>query len=129
MQTRMFGRGSVAAGEFLFKLTPSETVGQSRVYKEWGIVREALGWDLSHQLYSIRIGRCQDLYALGVEPSDIKKLGCWRSSTFERYLKTSKDDLRIMLRAKTAGASEEVTLKRLLRKARWTLELATFDSV
>ena len=129
MQARTFGRRAVAADKFIFKLTPTETVGQSRVYKEWGLIRETLGWDLSHQLYSIRIGRCQDLYALGVEPTDIKKLGCWRSSTFERYLKTSKDDLRVMLRAKTTGVSEEVTLKRLLRKAQLTLRSATFDSV
>ena len=125
---RSFGSATVAPSEFILKLSPGRTVGNSRLYREWALLRTTFGWDARHQIYSIRIGRCQDLYALGVEPSDIKKLGCWRSNTFERYLKTSKEDLRIMLRAKTHGISREVALQRMVSEANLRMRALTLTT-
>ena len=62
---------------------------------------DILGWDKKvHKPYSLRIGRAEDLFHIGLPLLTIQDLGCWRSSCFMKYIRPTAQDNLILLKGK-----------------------------
>ena len=98
---RRFGAAYIRNNAHIFWSGRDRIIAVAEMYDVWGDIRTQCGWqEESHQLYSLRCGRCEDLYCAGVAPEMIQRMGCWESLSFMRYLKTTAKDLLFMLKSK-----------------------------
>lgn len=98
--SKRMGSGQASDRSFIFRFSPSTIITQNQMYAEFNALKKFHHWSDRYQLYSIRIGRCQDLYVKGVSPEDIQQMGCWRSQSFMRYLKPTAENRLGMLKDK-----------------------------
>ena len=67
---------------------------------------DKLKWDKNiHKPYSLKIGRAEDLYYLGLPQLAIMDIGCWRTPCFMRYIRPSERDNLFLLKKKTNRCS------------------------
>jgi len=115
---RRFGSTYVRNNAHIFWAGPDRIIAINEMYDLWDDIRTHCEWDKeSHKMYSLRCGRCEDLYCAGVAPEMIQRMGCWESLSFMRYLKTTAKDLLFMLKRKRRA----YTLEDIARAAgiRW----------
>ena len=107
------GERYIAPDSFILWTGKRTILTMNQVYDEWALACAELEWNHDiHKVYSLRSGRCQDLYCAGLTPEDIKRLGCWRSNGMITYMRETAEDQLYMLRLRRKRA----TLKDLAKQ-------------
>ena len=91
-------------------------VTASKIRKWLAAQCDILQWDKNtHKPYSLKIGRAEDLYYLGLPQLAIMDIGCWRTPCFMRYIRPQERDNLFLLKKKTNRCSLTVLAKQNIK--------------
>ena len=90
--------GVLPHNSFVFKFENDRIVSAALIRKWLATQCDILGWNKKvHKPYSLRIGRAEDLFHIGLPAITIRDLGCWRSDCYMKYIRpTATDNLLIL---------------------------------
>ena len=76
-------------------------VVSASIIRKWIAAQcDILNWDKKvHKPYSLRIGRAEDLFHIGLPAITIRDLGCWRSDCFMKYIRPTATDNLLTLKS------------------------------
>ena len=89
------------ANSFVLVYQNNRVVSASDIRRWFRKQCDIIGWDKKiHKPYSLRIGRAEDLFHIGLSNITIRDLGCWRSDCFMKYIRPTPKDNLILLKGK-----------------------------
>ena len=105
-KTHWLGEAHIEPWNSVLWMAPDRILTMNQVYEAWKSACDYLEWNHDlHKVYSLRSGRCQDLYCAGLTVEEIKKLGCWTSNSMITYMRETAEDQLYMLRARRKKAT------------------------
>ena len=94
-------KGILKANSFVLIYENGRLISDANIRKWMKEQCKVLKWKTEqHKPYSLRIGRAEDLFHIGVPNITIRDLGCWRTDSYMRYIRPTAQDNLFLLKKK-----------------------------